>query len=64
MNKTTKEDNVEIAENAKIDRPSFLSLALAFQFIFHHPRPRSSEFDRPKSSVGVQLGPSKPWVGQ
>ena len=33
MNRTTKEDNVEIAEKAKIDRPSFLSLALAFSFI-------------------------------
>ena len=33
MNRTTKEDNVEIAEKAKIDRPSFLSRALAFSFI-------------------------------
>ena len=30
MNRTTKEDNVDIAEKAKIDRPSFLSRALAF----------------------------------
>ena len=30
MNRTTKEDNVEIAEKAKSERPSFLSRALAF----------------------------------
>ena len=30
MNRTTKEDKVDIAEKAKIDRPSFLSRALAF----------------------------------
>ena len=35
MNKTTKEDNVEIAEKAKIDRPSFFSRALDFSFIVH-----------------------------
>ena len=35
MNRTTKEDKVDIAEKAKIDRPSFLSRALAFFNIDH-----------------------------